>query len=163
MSPQGRGHLNRVRRTRRIGRPIHFAVVGLALVAVGACSTTTEPDFKPTSAEISVSGTSSVPLQLIVSTDFVETFDPVELVREQIFNSADTIVISDLPFARTVRLDDTASIVVDLSNPSETPATVRLVVELDGGQTPYDQEAVMSEGGSLRYVFNWSAPELPGL
>lgn len=156
MSRQGRGYWNGAsRRARRVG-----LAVGLVPMLVGACSTTTEPDFKPTSAEISVSGNSSVPLRLIVSTDFSETFDPVELVREQIFHSADTVFISDLPYSETAGLTDLASIVVDLSNPSATPATVRLVVQLNGGQTPYDQEAIMSEGGSLRYVFNWSAPGL---
>lgn len=154
MSPEGRARWHGLsRRARQV-----TLAVGLVPFALSACSTTTEPDFKPTSADISVSGTSSVPLRLIVSTDFSETFDPEEFVREQIFNSADTILISSLPYEETVHLTDIASIVVDLSNPSATPATVRLIVQLDGGQTPYDQEAIMSEGGSLRYVFNWLAP-----
>jgi hypothetical protein len=99
-------------------------------------------------------------LRLIVSTDFFETFDPVEGVRDQVFVTADTTLIEALPYSGSVTLSSISSIVVDLSNPDETPATVRLVVELDGNQPPYDREATMSLGGALRYVYNWVAPEL---
>ncbi len=74
------------------------------------------------------------------------------------FNDADTTYITALPYTQTVALTDLGSIVVDVSNPSDVPATVRLVVELDSRQSPYDREAQMSEGGALRYVFNFLSP-----
>ncbi len=133
-------------------------LVALALVAVAACSTSTSPDTKPTSAEIRVTGTAPDSLRLIVSTDFFETFDQVEGTRDQVFNTADTSFITTLPYTETVALTDLGSIVVDVSNPSDLAATVRLVVEVNSGQSPYDREATMSEGGALRYVFNFFSP-----
>jgi hypothetical protein len=129
-------------------------------VAVAGCSAGTEPDVKPTRADIEVSGTSTVPLQLVVSTDFVEFIDPVEGTRRQSFNSADTLVLTSLPYTTTIQLTELASIVVEVSNPAVTPATVRLRVEVDSGQQPYDREAIMSEGGALRYVFSYFSPQL---
>lgn len=126
---------------------------------VAACSTTTSPEQRPSEAEIRITGSSEVPLRLIVSTDFFETFDPVDGRRGQVLVSADTITVSELPYLQTVTLGEISSIVVDLANPAEEPATVRLFVELDGNQPPYDQEAIMSQGGSMRYVYNWVSPE----
>jgi hypothetical protein len=95
-----------------------------------------------------------------VSTDFFETFDPVEGTRDQVFVTADTSVIEALPYTGTVTLGASSSIVVDVANLEEDPATVRMTVELDGNQPPYEQEATMSLGGALRYVYNWVAPSL---
>lgn len=139
------------------------ALRGLALtlaVASAACSTGTNPDVKPTRADISLSGSTTVPLQLVVSTDFFETWDPVNAVRAQVFNHADTFLITSLPYDRVVQLNESGSVVVDVSNPSVTEATVRLRVELDSGQPPYDQTGVMSEGGALRFVFSYFSPTL---
>lgn len=124
------------------------------------CSTTTSPEQRPTEAEVRVTGSAAGPLRLIVSTEFFETVDPVEGTREQVFVTADTTVIAALPYTGSVTLGTTSSVVVDLANLEEEPATVRLVVELDGNQPPYDQEATMSLGGALRYVYNWNAPSL---
>ena len=146
-------------RGRSRSRSARLVAALFVLGAVG-CSTTASPELKPTRAEVTVTGSTSVPLRLIVSTDFSETYDPVDEVREQIFHSADTIFVSELPYRDTVLLTDVASIVVDLSNPSDVAATARLQVALDGGQPGYDREALMSEGGALRYVFNWLAPSL---
>ena len=49
---------------------------------------------------------------------------------------------------------------VDVSNPSDIPATVRLQVNLDTNQDSYDPEATMSAGGALRYVFSFFSPRL---
>ena len=114
--------------------------------------------MKPTRADITVTGSTTVPLRLIVSTDFDEFFDQVSGVRGQSFNSADTLTITTLPYQNTVLLTDLGKVVVDLSNPSDTEATVRLRVEMDSGQEPYDREAIMSEGGALRFVFSFFSP-----
>jgi hypothetical protein len=101
-----------------------------------------------------------VPLRLIVSTDFFETVDPLDGSRGQVFVTADTLSIDSLPYNETFVLGALSSVVVDVSNPDETPATVRVEVELNGGQEPFTQEGVMSQGGSIRYVYNWISPQL---
>ena len=143
-----------------VGRLGRASAMGLALVAAVACSTTTSPEQRPSEASIQVTGSSTVPLRLIVSTEFIETFDPVDEVREQIFLTADTTIISELPYSGMVTLGATSSIVVDVANLEEEPATVRVFVELDGNQPLFDREAVMSLGGALRYVYTWRAPTL---
>lgn len=141
------------------GRSVWAAVV-VAGVVSAACSNSTGPDVKPTRAEITVTGSSPVPLRLVVSTDFVETINTETGVRSQVFNSADTSFINTLPFSRMVQLTDLGSIVVDLANPDTAVAAIRMRVELDSGQSPYDQSANMSQGGALRYVFNYFSPRL---
>lgn len=134
--------------------------IGLALLMAGltGCSTTTEPDLKPQRADITVSGSSTVPLRLIISTDFYETINELTGTRGQVFNSADTLTLESLPYRSSVQLTDQGSIVVDLSNESETEASVRLQVAMDSGQQPYDQSAIMSLGGALRFVFSYYSP-----
>ncbi len=134
-------------------------LLGACLATLAACGSTTSPDQRPSEAEIRVTGSSTVPLRLIVSTDFFETIDQVDGTRAQVFVTADTLTIEDLPYSDIVTLGDLSSIVVDVSNSDETPATVRVFVELDGGQPPFDQEGIMSQGGSIRYVYNWISPE----
>jgi len=135
-----------------------FWGVLLVLAAVVGCSTTTDPDLKPTRADITISGSSTVPLRLVVSTDFYETINQLTGERGQVFNSADTLTVETLPYVSSVQLSDLGSVVVDVSNPSETEATVRLQVAMDSGQSPYDQTAIMSQGGALRFVFSYYSP-----
>lgn len=142
------------------GRSMRFWALGAVVLMGAACSTSTSPDVKPTRADITVSGSSTVPLRLVVSTDFAETFNQVTGERAQILNSADTLTIETLPYTRSVQLGDQGGVVVDLSNPSDVEATVRLRVSLDSGQKPYDQTATMSQGGALRYVFSYFSPVL---
>jgi hypothetical protein len=143
----------------RIVRQIAYpTLVGALLIGVAACSSTTDPDVKPTEAEIRITGTMPDSVRLIISTDFFETFDQVNGVRNQVFNTADTLYVTSLPYTQTVALTDLGSVVVDVSNPFDDPATVRLFVELDSGQPPYDREAMMSQGGALRYVFAYFSP-----
>lgn len=127
-------------------------------MAAAACSTSTDPDLKPTRADVTISGSTTVPLRLIVSTDFYETFNQLTGERGQVFNSADTITVETLPYVSSIQLTDLGSVVVDVSNSSDTEATVRLQVAMDSGQQPYDQTAIMSQGGALRFVFSYYSP-----
>ena len=127
----------------------------MAIMAAACSSSSTETDRMPTQAAIAVSGSTTVPLRLIISTDFTETLNQATGQRAQVIHAADTINVSTLPWSRDVTLNETASILVDLSNPADESANVRLQVNLDSGQPPYDQSATMSRGGSLRYVFNF--------
>lgn len=149
------------RRRRSGASPSKLVARGLAalLVAAGAaCNSSTDPEVKPSQAEIRITGTATEPLRLVVSTDFVETINQGTGTRAQVFNTADTVMITSLPYTETVTLTDLGSVVVDLSNQTDVVATVRLFVELDGGQPPYEQEAMMSAGGALRYVFAYFSP-----
>jgi hypothetical protein len=131
-----------------------------AMMAFAACDSSTDPDLRPTRADITVTGSTTVPLRLVVSTDFDEFFDPVTGERGQSFNTADTLTLTTLPYQNTVDVSALGKVVVDLSNPSDVEATVRLRVEMDSGQDPYDREAIMSQGGALRFVFSFFSPTL---
>lgn len=148
--PRGRGD----------GLLARILVPMVLLAGVAACSSSTDPAVKPTRATIEVTGTVPVPLRLVVSRDFVEFVDPTTLERRQSLNQADTLSLTTLPYVQEIELNDSGDLFVELANPSETPATARLRVELDSGQDPYDREATMSEGGALRYVFSFFSPTL---
>lgn len=128
----------------------------LSLVAMSgflaACGSPSEPEEKPSTAQIRVEGTTPVPLQLVVSTDFFQVQDAVTLQISEVVESADTTFIT-LPYEDVVDLGVGGSVLVGLTNHDTIPANVRLRVNLDTGQNPYDQAATMSEGGTLRYVF----------
>lgn len=124
----------------------------LALLITAACTSSTQPQDRPSSARIRAEGTAPGPLELIVSTQFYEVQDAVTLEISQVIEVADTFQI-DLPYESTVDLSATGSVLVNLANPDSVPANVRLRVNLDTGQDPYDRTATMSEGGALRYVF----------
>lgn len=132
------------------GRITAMGMVAAVVLSSTACDSGTSPDEKPTRADVAVVGDAPVPLELVVSTDFVETVRDGEVV--QVKNSADTLFI-ELPFAQTFSLSGLGSVLVELANHDAEPAQVELSVELDNGQEPYRQSATMSEGGRLRYVF----------
>jgi len=134
-------------RTRGLGAG--FAAL-LVLLGAAACSSGTEVEERPTEARIRVTGTTPVPLQLVVSTDFSEFVGEEGQILQRI-NSADTTFISP-PYDETVLLTSLGSIVVALTNHDVEPAQVELRVNLDNGED-FRQSAAMSEGGTLRYVF----------
>lgn len=124
----------------------------MALLSMG-CGLT-DSDVKPTSARVRAEGTAPGQLQLVVSTDFFEDVNDITFEVFQVIESADTFFI-DLPHDETLPLTDLGSVIVALTNHDTVPAQVRLRVDLDSGQDPYDQSATMSEGGTLRYVFSF--------
>ena len=130
------------------------AFVLTSMVGATACSTGGEPDVKPTTARIQVEGSTPAPLQLVISTDFYEILDDVNFEILQVVRQADTLFI-DLPFDQTFSLTSEGNLLVALTNHEAVPAQIRMRVELDSGQDPFDQNATMSEGGTLRYVFTF--------
>jgi hypothetical protein len=124
------------------------SMLALAVMA-GAC---TDDDLKPTSVHVQVEGTAPGPLQLVVVTEFFEGQDDVTFEVYQVFQRADTFAIV-LPYDEILPLSSSGSVVVDLTNDDVNPAQVRMRVNLDSGQSPYDQPATLSDGASLRYVF----------
>jgi len=126
------------------------ALLALALVA-GACDLTQGPDDKPTRAEIQVEGTAPNPLKLITSINFAETFDTRTLQYGAVLVESDTLEIS-LPYSGTVNLDALGSVYVEVLQPEEATATVRLRVNLDNGESS-DQSGTLSNFASFIYYF----------
>jgi len=122
----------------------------MILAGGAACSSGTAPNERPTEARVEVLGSAPSPLELVTVTEFFEAVENGEIVQVPIL--ADTFAVTP-PFERTVALTELGSIVVELTNYEEEPATVELRVRLDNGAQPYSGSATMSEGGSLRYVF----------
>ncbi len=128
-----------------------LALMAVAAVSASACAVSTGPHKRPTNAHIVVEGTAPVPLELVISTDFTESVDPITFQIVQHFNSADTFDIQ-LPHDHTVDLSALGDIVVRLKNPVVDVASVRLRISLDNGQA-YDQSATLSDGAELVYVY----------
>lgn len=124
----------------------------LASVLVVGCSLTGGPDDKPSEARVRVEGSSPHPLSLIVATNFYEQLNLETGARSVVLVSSDTSEIS-LPHDRAVDLGETGSVYVELLNPLVATATVRMRVDLDSGQNPYDQSATLSDRASLIYYF----------
>ena len=140
------GHLQ------RFSIPRFFAVaVAAVLAAAPGCSLGTEADEKPTSARITVTGTTSSPLQLVVSTDFFEQIigDGIEI--QAVLITADTLSVTP-PFEEVTALDELGSVFYRLIQPDSVPSTVTMRVFLDEA-LEYDQDATLSQGGALEYRF----------
>ena len=133
-----------------------LALAAFVAVVATACSVSTGPHTRPTSAHITIEGTAPSPLQLVISTDFTESQDPVTFEIVQHFNAADTIAVQP-PLDRMVDLSEFGDIVVRLKNPVVEVASVRLRISLDNGQG-YDQTATLSDGGELVYIYTFTDP-----
>jgi hypothetical protein len=104
-------------------------------------------------AQITVEGTSAVPLTLVLSNQYVGTADPTTGTISISLLAADTFV-SGVPIDRTYPLGGQARILVRLINPdSIEAATVRLRILLDGVEEVYNKEAALISGGYLEYRF----------
>lgn len=134
------------------GRLAWGLALASALVGAGACSLISEPTSRPEEARIRVDGTAPGPLRLVVSTDFSQARDEEGQVY-QVFHEADTLHIEP-PYDQTVLLPE-GNVVVELTNPADEPAEVRLRVDIDTDRDSYDQTATMSEGGTLRYTYTF--------
>lgn len=135
-----------------VGRGVRALAVGLGSAMLVGCLGAMEPEAKPTEARVRVDGTAPAALELVVSRDFYQIQDAVTLETVEVIEQADTTLITP-PYDETIPLDVGGSVLVNLANHEDTPANVRLRVDLNAGQAPYDRSATMSEGGSLRYVF----------
>ena len=124
---------------------------GIAVLSAAGCSLTSGPTDKPTEARVQVEGTSPHPLQLITSTDFFEQVNLTTGDRYAIVNRADTVEFTP-PYDHTFDLGSEGSFYVKLNNPLVPTASVRMRVNLDGGQS-YDQSATLSDNAALIYYF----------
>lgn len=127
-------------------------VAGIVLVGacgvLGACSLGTDSDI-PTSARISVTGTGTSPLQLIVSTNFFEQIIGEGTEIEAVLIEADTLSI-DIPYEATTMLNELGSVLYRLVQPDSVPSVVTMQVFVND-ELEYTQDASISQGGSLEY------------
>jgi hypothetical protein len=98
-------------------------------------------DRRPNEARITISGTSPVPLQLTLSTNFTASFNSQTGLWDVNFVTAEELEVT-LPMEHTIRLD-TDRFLVRLRNPSsDATADVHMQVFFDGRQW-YNQQATL--------------------
>jgi hypothetical protein len=133
-------------------RRMRLCALALLLPVAGCSEILDSSREAPDEAEVTVSGTSAVPLRLIVSARFIGIWNPEEGEWDVTLNLADTIQVSTLPVTRRQELNETGVFFVRLTNPDlEETATVHMRVRIDGREV-YSQAATMRDA-SLEYVY----------
>lgn len=118
--------------------------------SVSSCSAGTGPE-PPTEARIAVDGDDLFDLQLVISRNFVQIFDPETQAITEVILQADTIAINGL-YDQVLPLTALGGIIVELINPDPEVKAVRLRVWIDG-RPEFDQAATLSAGALLRFIF----------
>jgi hypothetical protein len=137
----------------RIHRRIARAGATLALVlALGACdSILGTSDGLPANAFIDVTGSSAVPMRVVMSNNFFASWDAQNGRYNIDLIAADTLTF-DVPLSHTFPLNRAPGFYVVLANTdTETTANVRLRVRMDR-TTVFDQQAAMRDA-RLEYVY----------
>ena len=130
-----------------------FAAPALIALAAAGCDSLlgTDQSAFANEARVTVDGTSTVPLQLLTSSNFIATRDSIsgELVASEIVG--ETITLSTLPFDRAFDLRGMDRFLVRLANPDpNVTATVHLRIRLDNNEV-YNQRATMRDA-SMQYI-----------
>ena len=124
----------------------------LALVLAG-CESITRDEPPAVAREVDT----EVPLELILSTDFVLVRDEATGNVDPGFRAVDTLMIT-ADYDETLALDlSDPRLFVHLGNVEDPVAVVRLRVFLDG-QSEYDASANLGNGGFLEYLFRYNQP-----
>lgn len=120
-----------------------------ALFAVGCDDLLDDTQDLPDFANYTLTGTSPVDLEIIVSTNFevVPDFE-TQSTFVDFFASDTTLTIP--PFSEDIDIRATERFFVRVTNYSDSVADVRLQVSFDG-TLEYDQAAFMSAGASLEF------------
>ena len=134
----------------RLARAVLLA--GLAGAAAG-CSEILDSSINvPEEAEVTVTGSSPVPLRLVMSSRFLGIWNAEEGKYDVMLNAADTVTVTSLPITRTHPLNETGVFFVRLTNPDlEQTASIEMRVRIDGREV-YSQSANMRDA-SLEYVY----------
>jgi len=136
------------------GRAI-LPVLLIAAFASAACDSLldTSQEFA-TSAQVIVTGTSAVPLDIIMSNDFNASQDPVSGDVSVSLFAADTLS-RDVPIDETYPITDRLRFFVRLINPSEDEtAVVNMRVLLDGKDEVYNVNVSLKDA-SIQYIFSY--------
>lgn len=134
----------------RITPSVLMVALAALVVAVSSCSAGTGPSA-PTEARIAVDGDDLFDLQLVISRNFVQIFDPETQAITEVILQADTIAINGL-YDQVLPLTALGGIIVELINPDPEVKAVRLRVWIDG-RSEFDQAATLSAGALLRFIF----------
>lgn len=132
---------------------VRRVLAGAMLLSPLGCSEILDSSIEtPEEAMVTITGSSPVPLQLILSSRFIGIWNPDEGKYDVSLNAADTVQVASLPISRTHPMNETGVFFVRLTNPDlvET-ATIELRVRIDGREV-YSQAATMRDA-SLEYVF----------
>lgn len=139
-----------------------LAVVLIVIAAVvGSCSALLEADAGLAErAHITVEGTTGGPLLMVTSVRFTAVWDARTGQYSATLLSADTVLVSVLPYAATHRLTDRDRFLVRLINPdSAVEASVRMQIQLDG-RLVYTENASL-RNASLEYLTYFQPPRGP--
>jgi hypothetical protein len=94
-------------------------------------------------AEITISGTTPVPLELIMSNNFFQLFDQQTSEIVLALVDADTVGLDDLPYTENYALDGSRRFFLRLINTDSVVASVRIQVRISGVD-PYDVTTILN-------------------
>jgi len=148
--------MNGTRRTRSL-QDVPRSSIGAGLIlffvfVFQGCGILDTTDRGAERAMVSITGDSPVPLELLTSEAWLIFTDPETFEEEVQILLADTAILTALPFNQDYPIADFDRFLIRLTNPDSTVASVRMTVSVDGS-VEYDQQATMSQGGSLEFRF----------
>ncbi len=126
-----------------------MAGVTAIAAAVASCGLLDDDQALPEVARVEIAGTAPVPLEVIVSDDFVRVNDFNQGIRYTTLTSADTLLVQP-DFVRDYDISVTRRFLVRVANHAAEAASITLVVSFDGVEE-YRQGATLAEGGSLEF------------
>lgn len=128
-----------------------IAVGGLLIMA--ACSSILDTSRGiPERAEVTVTGTSPVPLRLLMSNRFTATWIPEQGQWAVSLLAADTVTLTSLPVTRSMSFNEFGVFFVRLiQSDVDATADVEMSVRVDGDQV-YLQRAILTDA-SIEYVW----------
>ena len=144
----------------RVDISTHRGLIALSVLLTAAIAGTgcdslldTTQDFA-TSAKVIVTGTSAIPLGIIMSNDFNASQDPVTGDVTVSLFAADTLS-RDVPIDETYPITDRLRFFVRLINPSaDETAVVNVRVLLDGTEEVYNVNVSLTDA-SIQYIFSY--------
>lgn len=150
-------YLNSARRGRRAQRSLTVNLLArrgrsLILVAFLTALSACIDDSPPSIARVVVEASPAAPLTLVVSTNFLITYNnDEEQTRNAVPLQADTTMITG-DFDQEYSIAQLARLYVHLRNDEATPEPVRLRIYLDG-DLDHDASAQLADGQHVQYIF----------
>jgi len=145
-----------MRRTRPLTRrPGVVAASFILLFAAGGCDAllSTDEDLAE-NAQVIITGTSVVPLRVIMSNQFLPVQDPGSAEVTVALLDADTVFLSP-PIDQTYPMGPNLRFFVRVTNPdSSSTADLNLRVLLDGKEEVYNVNVTLKDA-SIEYVFTY--------
>jgi hypothetical protein len=133
--------------------------LGTLLVLAGACTILESKEDSADQARVVVTGTTTVPLELVTSTKFTRTIEETGEVSISLAFADTAFVDLAAPLDRTHPVSPDRGFLVRLRNYSTDPAVVSMQVYFDG-KLSYDRQNVTLQNASLEfsYIFEGRVP-----